>query len=576
MGEISSSLFLNVLIFLSVPFVFAYIFKRLNISPIIGYLVAGIFLGTFFGNIIAKDIINNFANFGIILLLFTIGLEINFEKIIVLKKYIIACGILQILLSIISVAFLSILFKFDLIQSLLISIAFASSSTALVAKIIQDRGEESSFVGELTLGILMLQDLAFIPFIILFTFLNSQPASLFEVAKDITVSLTEAAIILGAMYYIGKRIVPFMFDKVVKSSRELLNLFIIIFIFLIGYLSTIFNIPILIGMFVAGVLVSQTMEHHHIFSQIRPLRDILAIIFFIFIGTHVQLTSILPMLPSILLFSFLIILIKAVILTVIFIYFRFSSRIAFSLAVFLFQVSENAFILLSLAFANKIFSQEQYLFIITSVIITLISTPIFINNKDLVYAKLRSFLKKYVPALEVFIKYKIDFDRSPIDKLEIKNHVVICGYGRIGSHIGRALMLANIPFIAIDYNYHAVIKGKKEGVPIIYGDPTDIDILDYTQLEYALVLVAVIPNRSFQEAIILNAKKINPNIFIITRVHKNEHSQRMRDLGADIVVQPELEASLSIIKKLFLIKRLNKEEIIKKLHHFKLEQGMAS
>lgn len=576
MGEISSSLFLNVLIFLSVPFVFAYIFKRLNISPIIGYLVAGIFLGTFFGNIIAKDIINNFANFGIILLLFTIGLEINFEKIIVLKKYIIACGILQILLSIVSVAFLSILFKFDLVQSLLISIAFASSSTALVAKIIQDRGEESSFVGELTLGILMLQDLAFIPFIILFTFFNGQPASIFEVAKGITVSLIEAALILGAMYYIGKRMVPFMFDKVVKSSRELLNLFIIIFIFLIGYLSTTFNIPILIGMFVAGVLVSQTMEHHHIFSQIRPLRDILAIIFFIFIGTHVQLTSILPMLPSILLFSFFIILIKAVILTIIFIYFRFSSRIAFSLAVFLFQVSENAFILLSLAFANKIFSQEQYLFIITSVIITLISTPIFINNKDLIYSKLRDFSKKYVPALEVFIKYKIDFDRSPIDKLEIKNHVVICGYGRIGSHVGRALMLANIPFIAVDYNYHAVTKGKKEGVPIIYGDPTDIDILEYTQLKHALVLVAVIPNKSFQEAVILNAKKINPNIFIITRVHKNEYRQRMRDLGADIVVQPELEASLSIIKKLFLIKRLNKEEIIKKLHHFKLEQGMIS
>lgn len=576
MGEISSPIFLNVLIFLSVPFIFAYLLKKINIPPIIGYLAAGVLLGSFFGDLIAKDIINNFAYFGIVLLLFTIGLEVNFEKIIVLKRFIITGGIIQIALSAIFISILSLLFQFNLAQSLLIGIALASSSTALVAKIIQERGEESSFVGELALGILMLQDLALIPFIIIFTSFTNQSPSFFDISKEVLFGLAEAGVILGVMYYLGKRVAPFIFDKIGRSSRELLNLFIIIFIFLIAFLSSAFHVPILIGMFVAGVIVSQTMEHYHIFSQIRPFRDILAIIFFIFIGSHVQLSSILPLIPSILLFSALLIAVKAVVLLSVFMYFRFSSRIAFSMGAFLFQASESAFILLSLAFANKIFNSQQYLFIVTSVILTLIVTPIIINNKEIVYSSIRAFFKKYVPAIEVFIKYKVDFDRSPIDTLEIKNHVVICGYGRVGSHIGRALMLANIPFVAIDYNFHAVKKGKKDGVPIIYGDPTDIDILDYAQTEHAIVLVAVIPNRYSQEAVVLNAKKLNQNILIITRVHKSEHGQRMRDLGADIVIQPELEASLSIIKKLFLINKLTKEDIIKKLNHFKIEQGIAS
>lgn len=573
MGELSANVFFNILLYLSIPFAFGFLFRKLNISPIIGYLFAGILLGNFFSNLIAHDTINNFAFVGIVLLLFTTGLEVNFEKILVLKKFIVTGGLLQVLLSIVGMGLVSTLFGFSLVQAMLIGISLASSSTALVAKIIQERGEESSFTGELALGILMFQDLAFIPFIIIFTFFNAQSGSAGEIAFSIAKGIVEAAVILGGMYYLGKRVVPLIFDRVVKSSRELLNLFIILFIVLIGYFSMLFNVPILIGMFIAGVLVSQTLEHHHIFSQIRPFRDVLAIVFFIFIGTHISLGTIVPILPSIILFSTLLIIVKSAILLAIFLYFKFSSRIAFTLALFLFQVSENAFILLSLAYSHQLFTEEQYLLVITSVLISLVLTPLIIQRKDELYLKVRKFFKKYVPAIETFIQHKVDFDRSPIDTLEIKNHVVICGYGRIGSHIGRALMLADIPFIAIDYNYHAVHKAQREGVPIIYGDPTDRDILDYAQTENAIVLVSAIPDKYAQEAIILNAKKLKPDIYIITRVHQSEHQQRMKDLGAHIVVQPELEASLAIIKRLFMIKHIPKEEMVKKLRYFRVEQG---
>ncbi|MDO8741526.1 MAG: NAD-binding protein, partial [Candidatus Roizmanbacteria bacterium] len=162
-----------------------------------------------------------------------------------------------------------------------------------------------------------------------------------------------------------------------------------------------------------------------------------------------------------------------------------------------------------------------------------------------------------------------------IDSLEIKNHVVICGYGRIGSYIGRSLMLANIPYVAIDYNLYQVEKAKKQGANVIYGDPTDIDILDYAQVEEANIIILAVPERSAQEAIVLNAKKLNRNIFVISRVHKQSDQIRMKDIGANLVVQPEFEASLSIIKKIYLWHKLDKEDIINKIRRLKIEHGIS-
>ena len=213
----------------------------------------------------------------------------------------------------------------------------------------------------------------------------------------------------------------------------------------------------------AGVLLAQTIEHYHIFSEIRPLRNLLGVIFFVYIGSHIELRLVIPYLPSILLFTVGVIIIKALIILIIFLSLKFHSKTSFNLSMYLFQIDEDAFILMSSAYLTKVITLEKYLFVITSVLITFILTPIFINNKEKFYRSIRGFIKKYIPFLEKFIAYRIDSNQSPIDTLEIKNHVVICGYGRIGSYIGRSLMLANIPYVAIDYNLYQVEKAKKTG-----------------------------------------------------------------------------------------------------------------
>jgi len=415
MAEVSGVQFFNYFIFLLVPFFFGLIAKRLKLSPIVGYLFGGIVLGNLLKDLVSIEVVTQFAHFGIVLLLFSIGLDLNMTKMFVLKKFVVLGGMLQILITVGAVTFLSLFFGFNTIQSFLIGIALTSSSTTIVAKIIQEKREENSFLGEVALGILMFQDLAFIPFIIIFTYLNGDSSSGFDVFKTIAFSIAEAALILLTMYYVGKRIVPFAFNKIARVSRELLNLFILVFIFAVIALSSTFGVPVLIGAFIAGVLVSQTLEHHHVFAQIRPLRDVMAIVYFVYIGTHVQIPQVLFLLPKILLFGSLLMLIKALILLLIFMYFRFSSRMAFSMSLFLFQVSENAFILLSLAFSNKIFTSDEYLVILSSVLMTLMLTPYLIQRRDVIYLAVRTFLKKRVPYVEVFIQKRLDFNEAPVD-----------------------------------------------------------------------------------------------------------------------------------------------------------------
>lgn len=574
MGEVSSSLFFNFFIYLFIPFLLGVLAKKLKISTLIGYIIGGIILSNFFDGLISKEIINNFAYLGIVLLLFTIGLEIQFERMLAIKKYIVLGGILQITFSIIGITMVSLLFRFSFLQAALIGIAFSSSSTSLVAKIIQDRGEENSFLGEMALGILMFQDLAFIPFMIVFTSVTSNVTSVWDIGMNVVKGLVISTVILWSAYFFGRKLVPIVFNRIASISRELLNLFIILFIFFVDFISTLVGIPILVSIFLAGILISQTLAHYHIFTQIRPLRDLLAIMFFIYIGTNIKLDQVLPMLPQILIFTILIVLIKTIILIGIFIYFRLNSRLTFFLSLFLFQIDEDAFILSSLAFKNGMFSQEQYLFIVSVVLISLIITPFLINNKEALYGLLRRFMSRYMKSLDSFVTHQIDRSRSPIDVLEISNHVIICGYGRVGSYVGRAMMLAGVPFIAVDYNFHTVKKAKKEGVNIIYGDPTDLDILDYAELEKAVILILALPDRASQEAIILNAKKLNPKIIILTRVHREVDQSRMKDLGVEVVVQPEFEASLSIVRRVLLWKGLSREDIANKIKRLKIEHGV--
>lgn len=573
MSELELSVILNLILFIALPCFGGLLATRVRLPRMIGYILSGMLLGAVL-NRGSAEILSVFGNVGLILLLFTVGLEINIDMLKRFGKTVSIIGALQIAISSALFAAIMLVMGMAFGESLIVGFVFALSSTALVSKIIQDRGQETSLVGGMSLSVLLLQDFAVIPFMILMGSVGKS-SGVVEIVTNIGMTMLRTGLILGLIYVLGQRLVPIILEKIAVLSRELLNLMTILFIFIFVALFSMLGLSPAIAAFVAGILIGGTLEHYQIFSQMRPLRDIFTILFFVFLGASLKFSEILPILPKALIFVVILIALKFLIVASLFIYGRFHSKTAMSIGLLLAQVGEFAFIVLHQARVEGMVSQETYLFAMTSTLLTIAISPILMERNDKIYAAFRKLLKNYFQSAEKYLMYRVDREPAHIDALNMRDHVIMCGYGRVGSYIGRALTMAQIPFIAIDYDYHQVEEYRKKGISIIYGDPTDIDILDFAQAEYATALISAVPDTFSQEMIVLNAKKLNPKITILTRVTLEKHQQRMKDLGAEVVIQPEFEAALSIVRKILLGYNVSKKDIVGKVKRLKLEHGMA-
>ncbi|KXK10574.1 MAG: Inner membrane protein YbaL [Microgenomates bacterium OLB23] len=564
----------NALIFILFPLLGGVIMTRLRLPRMLGYILSGMALGALTKGTGADSFLSTVGDIGLILLLFAVGLETNIGKLRRFGRLLVGIGVSQMVLT--TVVFFSLVIArgASALEAFIIAFAFSLSSTALVSKIIQEKGEEDSLMGSLTIGMLILQDLMVIPFMILLVSLGSQ-AGIAQVVLEIVVTSAKTLAILAFMYVVGQKLAPFVFSKTANLSKELLNLLTLFVVILSVFVFSYLGLSSAIAAFAAGVIIGGTMQHYQIFSQMRPLRDLFTILFFVVMGATLDVSELVAHLPSTLLFVLVAMTIKFVIVDAIFTYFKFHSKTAFSGALMLSQIGEFAFVVLRQAQQGGVLSNDMYYFAITSTLLTITISPILIDRKDAIYATIRKLIRSRLPAVHHYITYRLDSHPAHIDVLKLKGHVVICGYGRVGSYIGRALTMAHIPFIAIDYNSRIVEEHKKKGVNIIYGDPSDIDILDFAETEHALMLVSAVPDQFSQEMIVLNAKVLNPKIMILSRVAVEAYRQRIKDLGAEIVVQPEFEAALSIVKKVLIGFNIPKKDIVGKVKRLKIEHGMA-
>ncbi|GIW63563.1 MAG: potassium transporter KefB [Patescibacteria group bacterium] len=571
MSELQTVNIFGVLLFLSLPLLGGVVAVRLKTTPILGYILGGFALAHIINRFFPVDNLEFLGNIGLILLLFAIGLEVNLGFIARYGKKIVLIGLTQICLSfLVFFVLFSLFFGFSVILSLLLASAFSISSTAVVAKLLQEKGEETSLLGSLSIGVLIMQDLALIPLLILSQSL-AENISLTAVFQQVFLQMLKAVLVIILIYYLGQKIVPKIFDYFAQLNREILNLFTITFVVFNLYLFTWLHLPALVAAFLAGVLLAQTLEHQHIFSEIRPFRDFFSIIFFSLLGISFSFSGFSEIILTALLLALVIFIVKTAVLLVSGFLFKFHSKTAFGLAMNLFQVGEGAFIILSSA---KILPETLYSSAVLSVIILLVITPFLINNRDFAYLRIKIFLQRNFKSLYNFISVRLDREIPNIDLLELNNHIVLCGYGRIGSYVGRALQLIGQDFIAVDSDISVVKQARAKGVNIIYGDPTNPDVLDYLQIETAKVLIVAVPSRFDQETIITTAKKINPKIRVFSRVHSEKDMHRIRQLGADVIIHSEFEASLSIVRRILLMMNLSKEAIKHKMVRLKIEHWL--
>jgi CPA2 family monovalent cation:H+ antiporter-2 len=533
--------------------------KLLKLQPIIGYILGGVIFGSLFS--LRNGQIEKIAEIGAILLLFSSGLELSLRKLSKVAKIAVLGGIAQMIVVSVLLFLLLQVFKLSWQTSLILGFGFSLSSTAVVVKILNDRGEANTLHGEIMIGWLLVQDLAVIPAMILIQ-ANAGGGTGGALASSLLAIAKSLAVVFGTLL-IGKSVAPFFIHKIASfNSRELLILSAVTLAIGTAALTSFFGISPILGAFLAGVVISESQENHAIFAETRPLRDLFVALFFVTLGFLANPQYVFANLPLIILLTATIIAVKFLVVFTITFLFGYHGKIALNVGLGLTQVGEFAFVIFSQALLLKMFNEETASIGIATVLLTLIVTPLFFRGTAPIW-KLIKRLK--------FISGK---ERVPADMAkEYSDHIIVCGYGRVGGWVGKALEAMKIPFVVVEYNHEIVNRLKSRGVEVIYGDPAEKEIIEIAGVRRARAVVLAIPDELAQEEIVAYVQNVNPGAKIISRVHKDEDWEKLKTLKVDKLIQPEFEGAITIVRSILISMGKTKEEINERTKKLRLSHA---
>lgn len=546
--------------------------RKLGQPLLVGYIVAGILVANVFPGISDSSVLTVIADSGVTLLLFAIGLEFSLHRFRAVFHKILPAVFLQISAVSIAAAGLGLLSGLPYGVSILIGIIVSLSSTAVISKILTEKGELETLHGEIATAWLIIQDLSVIPIMIflpVFAWTLSLQADLSGVMYLVSAGIIKTIMVIAGALLAGRYAVPALLNLVAATgSRELSVLVTVCLVFVSAVGTYIAGLSAPLGAFMAGLIISETSQNHTIFSEIRPLRDLFAVVFFTALGMMLSVSVVFRYAREIIAITILAMMLKSAVVYSVSRFGTFHRRTAFTLAILLLPVSEFGFVLANEAYAVGMFSRDYLGIIVTVILLTIICAAPMITNTHLIYQWFWTTLGSRIPRL-----FASTSNQLPKEGYPIRDHIVLCGYGRVGRYVGRALSMAGVPLLIIDYNHSTVRYLRQKRYTVIYGDPADISILDYAQVDLARVLVVAIPDRHSQQLIIGNALKLNRKIKIFCRTHHEEDLRLLKSLGAHVVVQPEFEAALNITSRVLLDFGITPEVVSGKIARLKIEHG---
>lgn len=561
----SLSLITTLLLILSAAIFGGVIAKRLRLPMLLGYISGGILIGNLIPASLNRSMLEILAEGGITLLLFTLGVEFSFHRLRKVLRTILWAATFQIVITVFLFLLVFLAAGLGFLPSLLFAMAASLSSTAVTVKVLSERGALDTLPADVATGWLVIQDLAVVPLMLVLsaTATGSYMSILFNLAK--------AGILLGCVVYLGRFGVPKLMNAVTSlRSRELFLLVVVGLVFFAALISFSLGLTPAIGAFLAGLLIAETSQNHAVFSEIRPLRDLFSVVFFVTLGMVLPLRILTSVWPLLLGITAITMFFKWFVVMGLSRFVGYHRTTAFSVAISLTSMSEFGFILAKEGLGLKMLSYDQYALLVAVTFLTIfLSTPLMTNIPAL-YAGFRHTLGRFP---KIFPERDETF--AGRQGLPVSGHVVLCGYGRVGKYIGRALEMANVPYLVVDYNSSTIADLRQKGVMTVYGDPADRDVLDFAQVDLARAVVIAIPDRHTQELVITNAKSLNRRIRIICRSHYEEDQRRLKSLGVHTIVQPEFEAALSIVERLLADFGVSGDDISGKVSRLKIEHGLG-
>ena len=531
----------SLVIILSVSALIVFILSRIKIPPLVGFLLAGVIIGPH-GLELLNDTysVEIMAEIGVVLLLFTIGIEFSLSRLMRMKKAVIAGGGSQVLLTI----GLSTLMSYSVTRSLNMSIFFgflvALSSTAIVLKMLTERGDIDSPHGRMMVGILIFQDLCVVPLMLLIPSLTGATIDLI----DIALKMGKAAFIIVAVLLSARWLVPWLLHHIVHTrSRELFIATIILLCLGIAYLTSKFGLSLALGAFLAGMVISESEYAHQATADILPFKESFMGLFFVSAGMLMNIgfaaDNYLKVAIAVVLIFGLKLLTGTLSSLVSGSPFRIALHAGFGLA----QIGEFSFVLAIAGREAGLITEDFYQIFLSSSVVTMMLTPFILNAAPSLSGWIASRL-----LMKRLAQMKKGSERAG-HPARRHGHVIIIGFGLNGMNLARVLAEAEIPYVVLETNPDTVQKMKKKGEPIYYGDATSVEILHNLSISKARLLVVAISDPASSRRIVSIARHKNPDIFIIVRTRYLVEVEDLIALGANEVIPEEFETSIEIFTR---------------------------
>jgi CPA2 family monovalent cation:H+ antiporter-2 len=538
----------DIILLIITSFFCGLLLQRLGLPLIIGYIAAGVVLGPHTGGVTVSNIheIELLAEIGIALLLFALGLEFSLKDLKPVKTVALIGTPIQIILTIGLGAGIGHLMGWDWKASLWLGALISLSSTMVILKTLMSQGWLGTLSSKVMIGMLIVQDLAVVPMMIILPQLNNPAVGL----PVLGFAALKAAAFIAAMVLLGTRLLPHLMAHIAKlGSRELFLLAITAIGLGVGYVTHLAGLSFAFGAFVAGVVLSESDYGHQALSDIIPLRDLFGLLFFTSVGMLFDPTFLFNHFRQVLVLVVAVSIGKGIIFALIARIFNYRNVIPLAVGLGLFQVGEFSFVLARVGLSTNSIGNDLYALVLSTTILTMVLTPLISGQTGRIYALKKRWFRNEV------------LESSNIPHTGLSKHVVIAGGGRIGFQIAQVLKRLYIQFVIIELDHRRFEQAMNAGMAVVYGDAGQEVVLDAAGIKDASLLILTVNGFVATRSVIVQSKRLNSRIEIVARTSGPDYTELLKKLGVFEVVFPEFEASLEMTRQALLRLRVPSTEI---------------
>ena len=527
----------EVLILLFFSVVSVAVFRRLDIPAVLGYLVVGLLAGdNALGLIRDSHAIEQIAEIGVVFLLFTLGLEVSIPRLIAMRNIVFGIGVVQVIVSTCSTILLGLWFGLSWQAAFAVGGALAMSSTAIVVKLLNEQYELHLPHGNIGLGVLLFQDLAVVPFLVLIPIFATPGEG--SLLWPISLALAKGALAFAVIFYVGQYVIRPTVRMVASThSSELFTLFILLIALLAAWLTNQLGLSLAMGAFLAGIMLAETEYQHHVENEIRPFRDVLMGLFFISVGSQFDWQVIFNETLEVIVLTLGLIAGKGIAIMLITRLAGYSRGVAIRAGILLGQGSEFGFALLAVTITSGLLSLDLSQPIIAAIILSMAISPMLIRHNDAIANR---FAPDYADRLKQ--------DGVSIEEAcrGLSGHVLLCGFGRTAQNLAQFLKREGIPLVALEIDTDIVREAREAGEPVFLGDSSNPEILRLAGIERARVLVISFTEFGPAEHITRSARELCPEIPLLVRTRDDRHLEQLLECGADEVIPDTVESSMML------------------------------